>query len=270
MDLAAAAFDLLQIAHLAQKHRLWQIAQAFGDPEPDIGCAGNQGGIGVLQIPAGEVVAVIGAIGARDLWRGEAVCLPGPLRGYLGQDESVLGHLGGDWAGFGGLGGADDRGVAGAAAEVACKHGVVICAPCGMGHGHRDDEAGGAKTALAAVVVDHGRLHRMWGAVGGGEAFDGAHGFAVQLRQEQDAGVKGTGAVFVGDHDGAGAAVALIAALFGAVESLGFAQEIKKRPRWGLTLKAERRSIQEKRDFGHGISCRGLFGWPFARPPDAA
>ena len=70
-------------------------------------------------------------------------------RGYFcREDFGIGGHPGGDGGGFGGACGADDRGVAGAAAEVAGKGGVVVLVAVQMGHGHRDDETGGAKAAL--------------------------------------------------------------------------------------------------------------------------
>jgi hypothetical protein len=46
------------------------------------------------------------------------------------------------------------------------------------------------KPHCAAVMVDHRLLHRVQRAVGAGDAFDRAHRLAVQLRQEQDAGVQ--------------------------------------------------------------------------------
>ena len=63
------------------------------------------------------------------------------------------------------LGGADDRGVAGAAAKVAGKRGVMIAAALQVGGGHRDDKTGGAKAALRAVMVDHRLLHGRKGVV---------------------------------------------------------------------------------------------------------
>ena len=97
----------------------------------------------------------------------------------------MLGHRGA----LGGVGGADDRRIAGAAAEVAGELVVMIGGAIGMGGDHRHDKAWGAKTALAAVEIDHGLLHRMQGAIRMGDPFDCAYGFAVELRQEQDAGV---------------------------------------------------------------------------------
>ena len=133
---------------------------------------------------------------------------------------------------FGGFGGADDRRIAGATAEVAGELVVMIGGVIGMGGDHRHDEAWGAKTALAAVEIDHCLLHRMQGAIRMSDAFDRAYGFAVELRQEQDAGVQRSGAALVGDHHGARAAIALVAAFLGAGETTVLAQPVQERCCW--------------------------------------
>ena len=47
-----------------------------------------------------------------------------------------------------------------------------------------------ALSALAAVMIDHRALDRVQRPVGRGDPLDRAHRLAVQLRQEQDAGVQ--------------------------------------------------------------------------------
>jgi hypothetical protein len=62
------------------------------------------------------------------------------------------------------------------------------------------------------MVVDHGALDGMIGP----DALNRANGLARQLWQEQNAGVQRVRTRCIGHHDRAGAAIALIAALFGA------------------------------------------------------
>ena len=91
---------------------------------------------------------------------------------------------------------ADDRGVAGAAAEIAGER-VVDRLLAGQrvgraGQGeHRHDEAGRAEAALRAVAVDHRLLHRVQPPVGALEVLDGEQLAAVEGRHELDAGVDG-------------------------------------------------------------------------------
>ena len=89
--------------------------------------------------------------------------------------------------------------------------------------GHGDGKARCAKAALAAVIVDHGLLHRMQAAIRCREPFDGCDGFAIDLGQEQDAAVQGAVALVVADHDGTRAAIAFVAAFLGAGQMSGFA-----------------------------------------------
>ena len=89
--------------------------------------------------------------------------------------------------------------------------------------GHGDGKARCAKAALAAVIVDHGLLHRMQAAIRCREPFDGGDGFAIDLGQEQDAAVQRAVALVVADHDGTGTAIAFVAAFLGAGQMSGFA-----------------------------------------------
>ena len=86
--------------------------------------------------------------------------------------------------GLGGFGGADDRRITRAAAQIARQHIVVVGASLCVSDRHRHDEPRRAKAALAAVVFNHRGLNRVQGAVRPGYALNRAHGFAVQLRQE--------------------------------------------------------------------------------------
>jgi hypothetical protein len=125
-------------------------------------------------------------------------------------------------------------------------------------HGHGDDEARGAEAALAAVSRDHRRLHRVQRAIRAGDALDGAHRLAVQLRQEQDAGIQRPAAGRVGQHDGAGAAIALVAALLGAFQPAVLAQPVQQRPRRRRIADPDRRAVQQKRNLRHDMTRRLL------------
>ena len=123
---------------------------------------------------------------------------------------------------------------------------------------HRHHKPRRAKSALRAVIGDHCGLHRMGGAIGGSQPFDGADRFAVQLRQEQDAGVQRAGTLSVCHHHGAGTAIAFVAAFFGAGQGAFLAQPIQQGLRRRHIRKANRRSVQVKRYIRHVNIRRGL------------
>ena len=56
-------------------------------------------------------------------------------------------------------------------------------------HGH--DKTGRAEAALGGIRVDHGLLHRMKRAVGGGEPLDRQHRATGDLRQHHQTGIDG-------------------------------------------------------------------------------
>ena len=58
VQMAGAAFNLLQVGDGVEEGDLAKITQLFGDPETDIGGPGDQGGVGVLKIPIGEIIGV--------------------------------------------------------------------------------------------------------------------------------------------------------------------------------------------------------------------
>ena len=104
----------------------------------------------------------------------------------------------------------------------------MVGAANGMGGNHRDDKTGGAKAALRAVMGHHCGLHGVGCAIGGGQPFDGADRFAVQLRQEQDAGVQCMWAITIRHHHSAGTAIAFVAAFFGAGQGAFVTQPIQQ------------------------------------------
>ena len=215
-DLGLRDLHALQVVAARQEGDLAQLAELLGDPEAHIGGAGDQGGVGVIGIPGGQRVGVPGV-------EGRGADDPGGAR------RSVA-HVVGHGRGLDGPRGAQDRRVAGAAAEVACDLvGMVRRTRC-MGGGHRGDEAGRAEAALTAVVVDHRLLDGVERAVRGRDPLDGADGATRQLGQEEDAGVERLRSVLAGHDDRAGAAIALVAALLGAGQA-AVAQPVEQRRR---------------------------------------
>jgi hypothetical protein len=126
-----------------------------------------------------------------------------------------------------------DRPVAGATAEVAAE--LVADLPwflatvAVVGLEHRDHEAGRAVAALRAVLLDHGRLHRVQLLLVGaapGQALDGHDLAAGEHRHQRDAAVEcavGRLALCVAVHErhGARAAVALGTAFLGTGQAVG-------------------------------------------------
>ena len=215
-----AAFDLLQVFDAVQGRRLCArsrsclVTQRPTSVAPAIRVAS-----GLARYQSRQIVTV-----ARVESAGDGLSAPSPdpfpedisAKVKLAESAVIQSGTGACRQRFGR---ADDRGVAGAAAQVACELVVMIGAAVQMGGGHRDDKPRRAKAALAAVMGDHRGLNRMQGAIGARDAFDRAHGFAMQLGQEQDAGVQRAAAAVIGDHDRAGAAIAFIAAFFGAAKA---------------------------------------------------
>ncbi len=87
-------------------------------------------------------------------------------------------------------------------------------------------------------------LYRVHLALGTADPLDRADRLAVQLGQEQDAGVQGARALGIRNHNGAGPAVALVAAFLGAGQAPVHPQPIQKRPGRGFPLDPNRRSVQ--------------------------
>ena len=183
-DAIALMVDALQIGQLTQKGGFRQIAQLLGHPKPHICRPGDQRGVGVGGIPIGERIKVARA----EMFGGRLT----PVRqGYLSREDGGIGlHPFRHRSRLGRLGGADDRGIAGAAAKITCQHRVMVGAAIHVAHGHRHAKPRCAKAALAAMMVHHGRLNRVRLTCGAGKPFDGADRLAIKLRQKQDTGVQ--------------------------------------------------------------------------------
>ena len=240
----ARFLDLLQFGAAVEEDHVLQIAQGFRHPQPHIRRPCNQrrvraGGVGgselVQRFRGGEA----GGLSAPQTPR--KVFLNQRSRGRVLEP---IGHrlIGGRFCR------ADDRGIAGAAAEVARQCVVVVPVAVEMRNRHRHDETGRAEAALRSVMVDHRLLHRVQGAVGGADALDRAHRAAVKLGQEEDAGVQRPCAARIGDHHRAGPAIAFVTAFLGASEAALFAQPIEQRCRGGHVSQLHALSVQKKGD----------------------
>ena len=226
-----------------------EVGELFGDPEADVGGACDERGGGMRGVEGRER---IGAFGDRRL--------------RLGGERRAACEVGGHRRGGGGLGGAGDGGIAGAAAEVAGELVVMILRAVRVGGGHGGDEAGSAEAALGAVVLDHCALDRVQGAIGRGDALDGADFAAMQVRQQHDAGVLcGPGAVGRAGHHRAGAAIAFVAALLCSCEAPLLAQPVEHRGGGGDVAQLHGLSVEKKRDV-HGLTCRVTELVPRAMP----
>jgi hypothetical protein len=218
-----------------EEHGARHLAQRLGDPERGIGRARHDRRIGVLRIPRGEAVEIDRQVGAADLLR----TVPGDPREIPALVDLPVGRCG---VGRG-LRRTQDRRVAGAAAEVAREHVVEVAPPVAMRGVERHHEARSAEPALRAVVLDHRRLHRVEPARRR-HALDRAHRPAVQLGQEEDAGVDRAvherAVLDAGEGDRAGAAVALVASLLGAGEPPLLAQPVEQRHRGTRVLDRHR------------------------------
>ncbi len=223
---------------MVEENHLIQIAELFGHPQPYIRCACHERRVRIGKVKRGEVVAGFRRWACRLLGRDPFRVLFQPL-----------------WQGgaLNRTGGADDRGVARAAAEVPRKDGVVIGAALGMARDHRGDKPRGAEPALATVLINQSLLNSVEPVFA--NAFDRADSFAVQLGQEQDAGIQRTHRGAILHDDRAGTTIAFVTAFFGSCETAIFAQPIKQGPCRGLRDK-DCLSIEKKRYLHRVLTCR--------------
>ncbi len=234
-----------QIGDAVQERELRQVAQLLGHPEPDIGGAGDQHGIGIGEIPVGKLVGGFGpdaggaAAGPRDISEADA--------GKAGGVVQPVGHRRR-------LGRLARRG---RSAHSRCSG--RGCRPARsswsrlavqMRDRHRHHEARGAEAALAAVMGDHRLLHRMQSARRGRTA-PRRCGPRVPCscgsnRMQAFSAFAPCG---IGDHHRAGAAIALVAALLGALQPASLAQEVEQGPGRRLIRDRGRFLRSEETDF---------------------
>ena len=211
--------------------------ELLGDPQPDIGGAGDDRGVRMLHIELREGLLARGRGEERRFIADEHIRLVveraerlQPRRGLA--RESIVGAGLADFERR-----IHDRPIAGAAAEIAGQH-VVDGVAAGIAaarlivreQAHHD--AGRAEAALRAVQARHRFLHGMQRAVLG-EILDRDQLCAVDLAEQRDAGIDRlmhqAAVALARHHHGAGAAIALRAAFLGAGRTLLKAQPIKQR-----------------------------------------
>jgi hypothetical protein len=98
-----------------------------------------------------------------------------------------------------------------------------VALPDAGDRGH--DLAGGAVAALIGIVVHEGLLHRVQAAVRARDPFDSGDPLPLSLHSEREAGHHAP-SIHV---DGAGAALAVVAALLGAVQADLLTQGVEER-----------------------------------------
>ncbi len=229
--------DPVEVLHATQPDDLAEILQFLGDPEADIRAAREQGRVGVAKR---EIRHGLDAGGGRE----EARLMPDEeIRTFLQGFQPQLPALGirreniGRRAMEGGHRGIGDRAIARAAAEIAGEDviegragqrafGLVI----GREEAHHD--ARRAEAALRAVMRDHRLLDRVE-LPAGREILHGQHFRAVDLAKQENAGIHRLIAhaalAQAGEHDGAGPAIAFVAAFLRAGGALLLAQPFEQR-----------------------------------------
>ena len=212
----------------------------LGDPEPDIGSAGDEGGVGKSLVERGERIEARGRGKEAVLIADEEVAVV--IRKRRERRGSSVGGRGepvGRRAVAGRERRGEDRPVAGTAAKIAGK----LVAEAGrrrrdagmIGGEEAHHDARRAKAALGAMVVDHRLLQRMQ-RLALGEILDRDQLGAVELAEQENAGVdrlvRQLAVAEPRQHHRAGAAIAFGAAFFRPLGAFIFAQPVKNgRPR---------------------------------------
>ena len=159
----------------------------FGHPKPHIRRACDQHRIGVGQIP------VASSSLSRGLKTPERLpASPDALRRYASGPEKAHRRSSTPAPGSSSAAcGPDDRRVAGAAAEVPRQLVVVIGGAVQMRHCHRDHETPACRTRIGCRDARPSPLAPDAFRRLAPDALDRAHRLAIQLGQEQDAGIQG-------------------------------------------------------------------------------
>ncbi|MNC30261.1 hypothetical protein D3C75_785410 [compost metagenome] len=233
----------------------------LGDLQRQVGAAGQQAGLRVGPIDFRQLVQRLRqqaaplatlqrgiALAGDDLQRGQGF-------GFMALEAVGLSLCAGLF------GGGDDRPVAGAAAQVAGQRidrlRAVVSGAALLQGKQRHDETRCAEAALAAVAVGHRLLHAMQ-MPRLTEILDGDQLLAVQGGHEGQAGVQAAiaqpravgGRVRLGDHHGAGTAVARRTALLGAAAAEMAAQVFEHRQIRIERGLAAQLAVEQKLDHG--------------------
>jgi len=211
----------------------------LGHPQADVRRAGHQARLrqsGAQRDELGERARRVKLAGGAGVRQGRVLREGGQAL----RDGRLVGRHPG--AGGHGAGGVDDRPVAGAAAQVAAqrigclaaRHGALAAlALVLVQRVQAHHEARRAEAALRAVRIDQRLLHRVQRAAGAAQLIDRDELLAVERADEGDAAIDGAPAqaarAGLTHHHGAGAAVALGAALLGALEPALLAQPLLSR-----------------------------------------
>ena len=228
--------DRVEPRDAAEPDDLLGIAQLLGDPQADVGRAANEDRVGIAGIEIGERRLARRRGEERALLADEKIA---PVR-KRSERGAALGRLRLEAVGGRAVAGrqrrVDDRLVAGAAAEVARQR----LADASIGRGlalvvereQAHDDSRRAEAALRAVEIDHRLLDRVQ-RVAVGEILDRQHFRAVDLPQQQNAGVDGLiserAVAQARQHNGAGAAIALGAAFLRSLRPRLLAQPVEQR-----------------------------------------
>jgi hypothetical protein len=148
----------------------------------------------------------------------------------------------------------EDRAIPGAAAEVSGERLDRLLARDALAlepeREERHHEARGAEAALGSMGLDHGALHRVQRPVRRLEALDRHHLLAVERRHEADArvdrAVAHRAAVRLAHDHGAGAAVALGAALLGAAAPERAAKVLQQRGGRGRVARLDDLAVEQE------------------------
>ena len=262
-QIADGALDPGHVAGAVEEDRPGQVPQPLGHPEAHVGRPRDDGRVGMGRVEADRLVLALGQQGGAVLDRGHRPGrrlghrgggqgrggrrrpAPSVVRRFVRRGRGRVAHPARHRLARRRLGRPHDGRIARAAAEVARERDVVVPLPVQVRDRHRHHEARRAEPALAPVVVHHRPLDGVERAVGAGDPLDRPHRRPDELRQEQDAGVERARAAVVGHHHGAGAAVALVAALLGARQAALLAQPVEQGPR-GRGLGPDPFSVEEK------------------------